>query len=63
MNNEKLRTLRLKMGLTQEQLARDIGVSIRTYARYESTGPSRPVLMLVQHMADKHLPSAPENPA
>jgi transcriptional regulator with XRE-family HTH domain len=35
---EKLKELRRRRGLTQEELAREIGVSLRTLARWETTG-------------------------
>lgn len=36
--------------LTQEQMAQQIGVSVRTWARYENNGCPAPVLKLVSMM-------------
>lgn len=40
--HEVLRTARLELGLTQEQLALSLGVDIRTYRRYESGSVNHP---------------------
>jgi DNA-binding XRE family transcriptional regulator len=50
-NRTKLRQFRRVLGVSQECLARQIGVSLRTYSRYEGLGPTLPVLRLVEHMA------------
>lgn len=40
--------------LTQEEMAQKIGVSVRTWIRYENKGCPQPVLMLVQSMISHH---------
>lgn len=40
--HEVLRTVRLELGLTQEQLAQSLGIDIRTYRRYESGSVNHP---------------------
>jgi transcriptional regulator with XRE-family HTH domain/tetratricopeptide (TPR) repeat protein len=40
--HDVLRTARLELGLTQEQVARSLGVDIRTYRRYESGAVNHP---------------------
>lgn len=37
-NASMLRKLRLKLGITQEQLADELGLGIRTVRRFEATG-------------------------
>lgn len=49
-----LKDLRKKtLKLTQEQFARELGVSVRTYIRYEHGAAPAPVLMLAGHIAEK----------
>lgn len=54
-NRTNLRKYRHLLGVSQESLARKIGVSLRTYSRYEKGGPTLPVLRLVEHMAEKFI--------
>jgi transcriptional regulator with XRE-family HTH domain len=54
-NRTNLRKFRHLLGVSQESLAREIGVSLRTYSRYESLGPTLPILRLVEHMAEKFI--------
>lgn len=42
-----LKETRIKMGKTQAEMARMIGVSERTWIRYETTSAPRPIRMLV----------------
>lgn len=49
--NERIKTLRIKMGLTQQQLADEIGVSRQTVTRWEN-GWVVPTLFYAQKLAD-----------
>jgi putative transcriptional regulator len=63
---ERLRRLRLRLGLSQEALAQLLGVSFATVNRWECgrqlSGPRGVVLVLVQALeaADRNDPSLPE---
>ena len=48
---EKLKTLRTRVGLTQPELAKKAGITVRTLQRYES-GVSYPKMDTVQKLAD-----------
>lgn len=39
--------------LTQEQMARKLGTTLRSYSRWEKTGPPRPIQKLVQLMVSQ----------
>ena len=55
-----LRYLRKRiLGKTQAQFAADLGVSVRTYIRYEQTGAPQPVLKLANRMMQDKLRSPP----
>jgi transcriptional regulator with XRE-family HTH domain len=49
---DAIRVNRVKLGLTQAQLARDIGVDTRQINRYE-TGETEPTLAIARRLADK----------
>ena len=49
---DAIRANRIKLGLTQAQLARDIGVDTRQINRYE-TGETEPTLAIARRLADK----------
>lgn len=49
---ETIRVNRVKLGLTQAQLARDIGVDTRQINRYE-TGETEPTLAIARRLADR----------
>ncbi len=53
MTPDEIRDLRLRLGLSQEALARRMGVSMNTVARWEggSRRPSGPAILLLQRMA------------
>jgi len=40
---------------TQKAFAQDLGVSIRTYIRYEQHGAPRPILLLASRIAQEHM--------
>lgn len=48
---DNLKSLRAKLGLTQEQAAEKMGVTQSTYSSYES-GKGSPTLDLVERLAD-----------
>ena len=48
-----LRDIRTRvLGYTQERMAAALGVSLRTYCRHETSGPSRTVILLATQLAD-----------
>src|SRR3954452_17137643 len=49
---DAIRVNRVKLGLTQAQLAREIGVDTRQINRYE-TGETEPTLAIARRLADK----------
>ena len=49
---DAIRVNRIKLGLTQAQLAREIGVDTRQINRYE-TGETEPTLAIARRLADK----------
>ncbi len=49
--SENLRQLREKTGLTQRQMAAELGLAFRSYRRYES-GETEPTLSSLLTMAD-----------
>lgn len=49
MNN--LKEIRMKLQWTQERMARELGLSLRTYCRAERNAPSEPVMRLAQFIA------------
>ena len=48
-----LRDIRTRvLGYTQERMATALGISLRTYCRHETSGPSRTVILLATQLAD-----------
>lgn len=55
-----LRRLRKQiLGKTQIDFAADLGVSVRTYIRYEQTGAPQPILKLAARMMQDKLKEKP----
>ena len=48
---ERLRLARKSKGITQEEAAKQLGISLRTYRRYE-TGEAEPGIIIVVAIAD-----------
>lgn len=48
---ERLRLARKSKGITQEEAAKQLGISLRTYRRYE-TGEAEPGIITVVAIAD-----------
>ena len=49
-----LRDIRTRvLGYTQERMATALGISLRTYCRHEAGGPSRPIILLANQLADE----------
>lgn len=48
-----LRQIRTRvLGYTQERMARELGVSLRSYCRWEKDGPNRTAILLATRLAD-----------
>lgn len=45
-----LKQIRTSLGWTQERMARELGLSLRSYCRNEKSGPSEPVMRLAQFL-------------
>lgn len=52
MFSERLRESRQAKGLTQQKMADLLGVSMRTYQRYEKSGDTEPPLLNLLKLAD-----------
>lgn len=54
MDNKQLRELRLKIDVTQKQMADNLGISLPTYSLYErgKKPMSKPVAMLASKLAE-----------
>ncbi|WNO05999.1 helix-turn-helix transcriptional regulator [Rhodoferax mekongensis] len=59
MTLKELRKQILK--LTQAEFAEQLGVSVRTYIRYEHDGAPEPILKLAGHIAAEHLAKAKDD--
>lgn len=58
MNKDELKSLRIKLGLTQEQMADKLGVTRDAIAKYEAgMNISKPVMMLAEQL-QANLPAA-----
>lgn len=51
MFHARLRSTRIYRGYTQQQLADELGIALRTYQNYEG-GDREPALWMLAHMAD-----------
>lgn len=62
MNSQELRALRLKLNLTQTQMAERLGITLSAVYKLESgeNNMSKPVAILCQQLAAHHL--VVENP-
>lgn len=55
MDSKKIRKLRQKLGLTQEEFAKQLGVSFATLNRWENrhTTPSQMAIVQLERMAEE----------
>lgn len=62
MTHEQIIALRKRLNLSQEQLARRLGVTQPTVWRMEDgQAPSGPILLLLQHLDAENPPNEPSN--
>lgn len=52
-HRDDIRRIRTKvLGFTQERMAKEIGTSLRNYARFEAKGPTEMAIILATRLAD-----------